>query len=205
MGRMTGDRFVDLLRHGAVDGGGRFRGTSDDRLSPLGLEQMRAVTEREGSWDAIFSSPARRCAELARELASQRGLTLKLMPELGERRFGVWENCTAAEIPIAELRRFWGDPVGFTPPGAEPFDELRERALGGWSRILAHQARSSLVITHGGVIRIILGRVLEIPATALLRIEVPPACRTRLRVPAGEGRPSLMFHGGGPQPCGVPS
>lgn len=204
MSRMTDDRFVDLLRHGAVDGGGRFRGTSDDRLSPLGLEQMRAITEGEGNWDAIFSSPARRCAEYALELASQLGLTLKLMPELGERRFGDWENRTAAEIPVAELKRFWDDPVGFTPPGAEPFDELRERALGGWSRVLAHPVRFPLVITHGGVIRIILGRVLDIPATALLRIEVPPACRARLRVPAGEGRPSLMFHGGS-QPCCVPS
>jgi len=200
--RMTDDRFADLLRHGAVDGGGRFRGTSDDRLSPLGLEQMRAITEGEGNWDAIFSSPARRCAEYALELASQLGLTLKLMPELGERRFGDWENRTAAEIPVAELKRFWDDPVGFTPPGAEPFDELRERALGGWSRVLAHPVRFPLVITHGGVIRIILGRVLDIPATALLRIEVPPACRARLRVPAGEGRPSLMFHGGS-QPCCV--
>lgn len=200
---MSSDRFVDLLRHGAVVGGGRFRGASDDRLSPAGLAQMRSVTERLSGWDTLFSSPSARCAELARELAAQRGLTLELMAELGERRFGAWENRFAAEIPSAELKRFWDDPLGFTPPGAESFEELRERVLRGWSRILGSRVRFPLLITHGGVIRVILGRVLDIPADALLRIEIPPACRTRLRVPVGEGRPSLMLHSG-PDTCGEP-
>lgn len=199
---MSNDRIFDLLRHGEVVGGGRFRGESDDRLSPAGLAQMRSVAAGLDGWDALFSSPARRCAELARELAAQRGLPLELMSELGERRFGTWENKLASEIPIAELKRFWTDPVGFTPPGAEPFEALCERVLSGWNRILSRQARFPLVVTHGGIIRIILGQILALPADVLLQIEVPPACRTRLRVPIGEGRPSLMFHGS-PAPCGV--
>jgi broad specificity phosphatase PhoE len=165
---------------------------------------MRSVARGLSGLDAIFSSPARRCADLARELAAQRGLPLELMPELGERRFGAWENRFAAQIPIAELTQFWKDPVGFTPPRAEPFDVLRDRVLRGWNLVLERQTRFALLITHGGVIRIILGQVLDIPADALLRIEVPPACRTRLRVPVGEGRPSLMCHGGLTQ-CGAPS
>jgi alpha-ribazole phosphatase len=201
---VTSDRFVDLLRHGSVVGGQRFRGTSDDQLSPLGFAQMRSVAEAHGGWDLLFSSPARRCAELARELAAQRGVRLELMSELAERRFGAWENRLAAEIPIAELKQFWDDPLGFTPPGAEPFEAVRERVLRGWNRVLMSQAQRPLLLTHGGVIRIILGQVLDIAADTLSRIEVPPACRTRLRVPVGEGRPSLMSHGG-PGPCGVAS
>lgn len=201
---MGNDHFVDLLRHGAVVGGGRFRGASDDQLSDRGLAQMRAaVADLQGRsgepgppYDALFSSPARRCAEPARELAARHGLPLELMPELGERWFGAWEDRPAGELPIAELQRFWDDPMGFTPPGAEPFEALRERVLGGWDRILEHRMGFPLVVTHGGVIRVILGQILDLPAAALIRIEVPPASRTRLRVPVGEGRPSLMFHGG---------
>jgi len=200
---VTSGRFVDLLRHGAVVGGGRFRGVSDDCLSAAGLAQMRSVVEGVTGWDVLISSPARRCAELARELAIERGLTLELMPELSERRFGAWENRSAAEIPAVDLERFWADPMGFTPPGGESFEALRERVLSAWKRILGSQSRFPLLITHGGVIRVILGQALDIPADALLRIEVPPACRTRLRVPTGEGRPSLMFHGR-PDSCGVP-
>ncbi len=209
---MGSDRFVDLLRHGAVVGGGRFRGASDDPLSAHGLAQMREAVADLPDWpggpglpyDALFSSPARRCAEPARELAAQHGLPLELMPELGERRFGTWENRLAEELPITELGRFWDDPMGFTPPGAEPFAALRERVLRGWGRILEHRTGFPLVVTHGGVIRVILGQILDLSAAALIRIEVPPACRTRLRIPVGAGRPSLMFHGR-KDPCGAVS
>lgn len=200
---MASDRFVDLLRHGAVVGGARFRGGSDDCLSAAGLAQMRLAVEGMEGWDVLISSPARRCAEPARELAIERGLALELVPELSERRFGAWENRSAAEIPPGDLEKFWADPVGFTPPGGESFGALRERVSRAWKRILGLQSKFPLLITHGGVIRVILGQALDIPADALLRIEVPPACRTRLRVPTGEGRPSLMFHGR-PDLCGVP-
>ncbi|WP_256091603.1 histidine phosphatase family protein [Candidatus Thiosymbion oneisti] len=209
---MGNDRFVDLLRHGTVVGGERFRGAADDRLSARGFDQMRAALAGLGReagghsppYDALFSSPARRCAEPARELAARHGLPLELLPELGERWFGAWENRLADELPSAELKRFWDDPAGFTPPGAEPFEALRERVLRGWDRILGQRTDFPLVVTHGGVIRVILGQILDLSAAALMWIEVPPACRTRLRVPGGEGRPSLMFHGGA-EPCGAAS
>lgn len=210
--RVENDRFVDLLRHGAVVSGERFRGVADARLSARGFAQMHAAAARSGRgvgrhsplYDALFSSPARRCAEPARELAARHGLPLELMPELSERRFGAWENRLAGELPSAELKRFWDDPAGFTPPGAEPFEALRERVLRGWDRILGHRTDFPLVVTHGGVIRVILGQILDLSAAAMMRIEVPPACRTRLRVPVGEGRPSLIFHGGA-EPCGAVS
>lgn len=209
---MTRDRFVDLLRHGAVVGGERFRGAADDSLSARGFAQMRAAVAGPGKgtggrsppYDALFSSPARRCAEPAQELAARCGLSLELLPELGERRFGAWENRLASELPSTELRQLWADPAGFTPPGAEPFEALRERVLKGWDRILERRTDFPLVVTHGGVIRVILGQILDLSAAAMMRIEVPPACRTRLRIPVGKGRPSLMFHGG-TEPCDAAS
>ncbi len=44
---MESDRFVALLRHGAVVGGERFLGATDDRLSVRGFAQMRAVVAEE--------------------------------------------------------------------------------------------------------------------------------------------------------------
>jgi len=199
----AGDRFVDLLRHGSVAGGARFRGTTDDVLSAGGWKEMRVAAAGQRHWDGIVSSPARRCAAFAEELAGQRGIPLLLMPELAERGFGAWESRLASEIPLSELGLFWEDPVGYTPPGGEPFGSLCGRVEAGWLRVLGSELRAPLLVTHGGVVRVILGLVLGVPAEALLRIEVPPACRTRLRVPAA-GKPSLMHHGG-PHPCGAPS
>ena len=54
---------IDLLRHG--DTGQRsYRGQLDDPLSTLGWSQLRAAIFGR-SWDAIVTSPLRRCAEFA--------------------------------------------------------------------------------------------------------------------------------------------
>lgn len=190
----SADRFVDLLRHGETIGGARFRGVQDDRLSEAGWAQMKAAVHA-GNWDMILTSPAQRCAPFAEALAVGTGVPVEVWPDLGERDFGSWEGRAAAEIPLNELCRFWADPVGFTPPGGEPFTAMRQRSLAAWRRLLTSSAERPLVITHGGIIRVILGEVLGISPSQLLLIEVPHACLSRLRVPAEVGFPSLVRHG----------
>jgi alpha-ribazole phosphatase len=194
------DRFCDLLRHGEVEGGGRFRGSHDDPLAAAGWAQMDAVVAAEAAagragWDRIICSPARRCAEFARRLGERRSLPVATLPAFRERGFGAWEGLRAEDIPIEDLSRFWADPVGYDPPDSEPFTAFRERVLAGWREVVAGDARHALIITHGGVIRVIVGDILGLAADALLLLEVPPACRTRLRLPGGDWRPSLMRHG----------
>jgi len=194
-GLFTSESFVDLLRHGEVEGGARFRGERDDPLSALGWEQMQRATSVCPGWAQVVSSPARRCAEFARELAQRQGLTLTLMDGLRERAFGTWEGLTCAEIPLVELQRFWSDPVGYTPPGAEPFSAFRARVLEAWRGLLDGRAPQTLLITHGGVIRVLVAEVLGMTDAGLLLLEVPYACRTRVRIHPPPGRPSLVAHG----------
>jgi alpha-ribazole phosphatase len=189
------DRFIDLVRHGETQGGARFRGERDDPLSETGWAQLHRAL---GAADCrcILSSPAARCADFARVLAAERGVPLVLSAALRERAFGDWEGRSAAEIPAAQRERFWDDPVGYTPPGAEPFADFRERVLGAWQALVGEAADGhTLVLTHGGVVRVILAGVLGTADPAGLLIEVPPACVTRLRLPPPPGRPSLMAHG----------
>jgi len=194
------DRIIDLLRHGEVQGGGRFRGSHDDPLTTAGWEQMRVAVAADAAagratWDCILHSPAVRCAGFARELAARRNLPSAVLPDLRERGFGVWEGLRADQIPLEDLSRFWADPTGYDPPAAEPFASFRERVRQGWHALLAGDAAHPLILTHGGVVRIVIGEVLGLAADRLLLLEVPPACRTRLRVPLGGGRPSLISHG----------
>ena len=98
--------FLDLLRHGEVQGGTRFRGEQDDPLSPLGWEQMRRATSDRPGWTRIISSPSRRCADFARELAGELGLPFEERPVFRERGFGDWEGLAADEIPGELLDRF---------------------------------------------------------------------------------------------------
>jgi alpha-ribazole phosphatase len=138
-----------------------------------------------------------RCAAFADWLSDRLGLSVQRDDALRERDFGAWEGLRADQIPGHELAAFWADPLSFDPPGAEPFSHFRERVAVGWRRLAVTRGEpaKTLVITHGGVIRVILGEVLGLDARRLILLEVPHACRSRIRVPAGDGQPSLVAHG----------
>lgn len=189
------DAYLDLIRHGQVEGGNVFRGSRDDPLSASGWVQMQAVRSGRSDWSAIFSSPARRCSAFAERLAAELGVPLQVLGALRERHFGDWEGMCATRIPPADLGAFWSDPLGFTPPGAEVYEDFQERVLSAWSALRASPGPASLVVTHGGVIRVLIADTLGMPPQNSLLIEVPYACLTRLRLPAPPGRPSLVCHG----------
>jgi broad specificity phosphatase PhoE len=198
------DRFITLLRHGEVVGGPRFRGPLDDPLTPRGRGQLDAAFAQLGGWDRLVASPSRRCRGPATALAERLAIPLVIDQDLAERGFGSWNGRRAAEIPETHLARFYADPGTFNPVGAEPMDEFALRVRRSWLRLLAGANPSTLLLTHGGVIRLIVSEVLQLPTASLGLIEVPYACITRIRVPEAPGRPSLIFHGDLAR-CGPPS
>lgn len=191
------DCLLDLLRHGETEGTTCFRGSQDDPLSARGWEQLtRATADDALRWTNVICSPARRCAEFAQQFAATQSLPITVTDDFRERHFGAWEGLTAAQIPLDALRQFWDDPAGFDPPDAEPFAIFRERVIHAWTNLLHSTAPHTLLVTHGGVIRVLLTEVLRMPDAASLLIEVPHACLTRLRLPEPPGYPSLMIHRG---------
>lgn len=193
--------IIDLIRHGEPVGGRKYRGQLDDPLSATGWRQMRDAVGGHVPWDAIISSPLRRCAEFARELARCQGLALIEDGRLAEIGFGEWEGQSAAELLAHNpdiLLRFWRDPVNNTPPGAESLTAFRERVLAAWRDLIeVHAGKHVLVVGHAGVVRMVLHHVLGTPLDRLFRIDVANAGITRVRV-EGDGAqalPVLVFHG----------
>ena len=167
---------LDLLRHGETELGGGLRGSLDDALTANGWAQMRAAVVGQGPWDRLISSPLQRCALFAQELGARRDLPVSLEPALQELHFGAWEGQSAAalmETDAEGLGLFWADPYGFTPPQGEPVIQFSERVLGAVSRL--HQAYAGqrvLLISHGGVMRLLLARARGLPREQLLNVEV---------------------------------
>jgi alpha-ribazole phosphatase/probable phosphoglycerate mutase len=194
---------IDLLRHGALEGGECYRGSLDDPLSEHGWEQMRSAIGEYHAWDVIISSPLRRCADFSRELSELHGLPLEIAPELREMSFGAWEGHTSAAIGAITpqtLHRFWNDPMHHPPPGGESLQDFANRVVRAWEVVLTrHLGRHLLIVTHGGVIRIVLCHVLEMPLKRLWRLEVPYATVSRVRLygQMSECQPTLVFHGKG--------
>jgi alpha-ribazole phosphatase/probable phosphoglycerate mutase len=194
---------VDLLRHGEPEGGVRYRGSVDDPLSKTGWKQMRTAVGDHCPWDVIVSSPLRRCAEFAQELSRRHELPLSIAPGFREISFGDWEGHTADEIMTANpeaLSLFWRDPLRHPPPNGEPLLACNRRVTAAWRDLLQLQSdRHVLLVAHGGIIRIVLRQVLEMPLKRLWRLEVPYATFSRVRVYRNGSLPEplLEFHGKG--------
>ncbi|PWE43896.1 histidine phosphatase family protein [Pseudomonas prosekii] len=180
---------LDLLRHGETELGGGLRGSLDDALTEKGWAQMRAAVIEQGPWDRLVSSPLQRCARFADELGAQLGLPVQIEKDLQELHFGAWEGQSTAALmdtSAEALGRFWSDPYAFTPPDGEPVADFSARVLAAVKRLhAAHAGERVLLITHGGVMKLLLAQARGLPREQLLNVDVAHASLHSLSVSAG--------------------
>ena len=180
---------LDLLRHGETELGGGLRGSLDDALTDKGWAQMRAAVIEQGPWDRLVSSPLQRCARFAEELGAQLGLPVQLDKDLQELHFGAWEGQSAKalmETDAEALGLFWADPYSFTPPQGEPVVDFSTRVLAAVARLhVAYAGERVLLISHGGVMRLLLAQARGLPREQLLNVEVGHGALFSLSVESG--------------------
>ena len=180
---------LDLLRHGETELGGGLRGSLDDALTDTGWAQMRAAVVEQGPWDRLVSSPLQRCSRFAEELGTQLGLPVQLDKDLQELHFGTWEGQSAAtlmETDAEALGLFWADPYSFTPPEGERVEDFSTRVLAAVGRLQASYAgQRILLISHGGVMRLLLAQARGLPREQLLNVEVGHGALFSLAIGSG--------------------
>ncbi|MFT8897356.1 MAG: histidine phosphatase family protein [Acetobacter sp.] len=168
------------LRHGETDWNkqGLSQGRTDIPLNETGLEQARkagGLLAQEALGDLrisrIVSSPlarALRTAEFAADALKERyGVRPVLTMDVGleEVCFGEQEGC-----PMGEWYDDWVEGL-YTPPGAEPFAFLRDRAVAALNRALTGQG-TVLIVAHGALFRA-LRSAMHLPANVRLPNAVP--------------------------------
>ncbi|MFI7803823.1 alpha-ribazole phosphatase [Pseudomonas sp. DD1] len=179
---------LDLLRHGETELGGGLRGSLDDALTAKGWAQMREAVLARGPWDRLVSSPLQRCARFAEELGARLNLPVSLEQDLQELHFGAWEGQSAVQLMETDaeaLGLFWADPYSFTPPDGEPVEAFSQRVRAAVLRL--HQLYAGqrvLLISHGGVMRLLLAQARGLPREQLLNVEVGHGGLFSLRVEA---------------------
>lgn len=184
---------LDLLRHGETELSGGFRGSLDDALTERGWNEMRSATQSVRPWTQVISSPLRRCADFAQQLAEKQQLPLAHWAGLRELHFGDWEGRHASELMeqhADDLGRFWSDPYGFTPPHGEPVSDFSDRVFESVEQLRSRYAgQHLLVVTHGGVMRLLLAKARDLPRADMLQVEVAHGQLSRLQIDAtGEFR-----------------
>lgn len=178
--------LVTVMRHGAVAGATNvLRGWQDAPLSEAGWQQLHAACAAlDSPVTHIAASTLVRCSAFAQAYATQHALPLMLQADLREINFGDWENLTpdAAQAATPTLfAKFQNQPEGTTPPAGEPFDVFKLRVLSAFDACLS-DARGGhlLLLTHAGVMRVLLTANMRLPWATTYRIALPPAGSFRL-------------------------
>ncbi len=155
-----------FIRHAETDLTGTFCGQSDPQINESGKAQVIGLIERLATetFDAIYSSDLRRAMDTAAPIADAFNLPLYKASELREIHFGDWEGLTWGEIEERnrDYARRWLEsfPVLVAPNG-EYFATFESRVLEKVAHLRSvERGRRVLVITHGGVMRVVLRTVL---------------------------------------------
>jgi len=174
-----GNFRIDLLRHGESQYSHTLRGHLDDELTAKGWQQMQSTVEQvtNQTWDVIVSSSLKRCSCFAEQLAKTTELPLLLNDGLKEMYFGEWEGISTQQIYETSpelLANFWQKPTQYCPPRAETLMQFQTRVLKGFQDLLVHMQKQNwqhaLVVTHGGVIKLLACLAEQHPLDDLLKM-----------------------------------
>lgn len=189
------EQTIDLLRHGEPVGGRKYRGQTDDPLTPRGWAQMWAAVGTDRPWRRIVTSPLLRCAEFADALGAELTLPVERDERLVEVGYGEWAGCSPEELRARDpegFAAFRADPWSNRPAGAEAMETFTERVLTAFGEHAGTGADHLLVVAHAGVIRTVVAHTLGMPLPYLYRLHLPYAGRVRLHRANGRTRISHM-------------
>lgn len=179
-----------LVRHGEVEAKYQrvFGGRIDMALSPRGVEQAQRVADhlREVHVDAIYASPMKRAQQTLAPIAALNGHQPVTLPGLREVDFGAWTGLAWEEVKerfgvsafqwLSEL-----DRGGI--PDAESASNYRARTEDCLRQILEGPAgRTIAVVSHGGVIRMLLAQLLALPLPRMTGFEIDYASMTLIHI-----------------------
>lgn len=168
--------MLTLWRHGDIASDGRLVGATDAPLTERGWQQTHAawsMLSADVPVSAFACSPRLRCLEPALQFAEAADLVLTVEEGLSEMHFGQWENqlLTALALPPD-----WSQQVAagtLMIPEGEAVAEFSQRVTSAFRAWLENSAGAHrVVLTHGGVIAVMLAMCLGISLEAAQRIAV---------------------------------
>jgi 2,3-bisphosphoglycerate-dependent phosphoglycerate mutase len=164
---MQTTRFI-LIRHAETEANASkkvWQGASDTPLTMRGELQIAATAahvttlHRRYAIDVCYVSTLPRARHTADAISRTIGLPVQIDHALREFDLGDWEGRTWADLEDTEnLSKRWDVNPHFAPPGGESPSMFQHRVLTVFESLAsAHPHHTVLVVTHGGVIRNLLG------------------------------------------------
>lgn len=172
---------VFLIRHGVTDWHGeqKLLGQRDIPMNEDGLAQARAAAAALAGAGIIevLSSPLLRAVQTAEIIGEAFGVQIARDPRLSDFRVGRWEGMTYADISATEeYKKYIDNPLTERIPGGESLLEVQARSVRAVEQALADNPSGDAicVITHAGVVRLLLTHYLGSTPANYHRLRVAP-------------------------------
>ncbi len=158
-------RRLMLIRHAETDLAGTFCGSSNPAVNAAGERQLTSLVESLRTMPGenlgiVYTSSLERALTTARRIADCFSARLCILPDLCEIHFGEWEALSWQQIEQRDpaYAQQWLNEYPTRPaPGGEPVDRFEARVLSAFD-IVAERNERAAVVTHAGVLRVILTR-----------------------------------------------
>ncbi|HUA66264.1 MAG TPA: histidine phosphatase family protein [Alphaproteobacteria bacterium] len=175
-----------------------FGGRIDMNLSPRGHEQAALLANflRTRKLDALYASPMKRVQQTLAPFLKDSDLTQTVVPDLREVDFGDWTGMNWEQVcqKFRLLTHEWLEHIerGVAPNG-ESGPQFRARVEPALGKIIKrHPGQTVAVACHGGVIRMILSILLEMPLPRTNMFEIEYAGVTQIALNPGHAEIELL-------------
>jgi len=189
-------RRLWLVRHGvtAWNHEKRFCGHSDVPLSEPGNQQAQWLAGQlhSRSIAALYSSDLQRAQQTATRIAQHHEqLAIRASEVWRELFFGDWEGLTYTQIAEQYPLHtdFFTDPVHTVPPNGEKFPHFRQRVYTALQTLIRFDETipgDLVLVSHGGVIRLLLCFILGIPVARHWQLRIDPGSLSAIDFVSGE-------------------
>src|SRR5574343_27237 len=171
---------ICLVRHGETEWNAerRIQGQIDIGLNEVGRRQAVAAGRwlKQSGIVALYSSDLKRAWTTAQAIGAELGLQPAAVPEMRERRYGVFEGLSydeAKQRHPAGYAAFEGRNAGYDFDNGESLLAMFERVTGKLKQLAAaHAGQTIAVVLHGGVLdiinRFVRNNPLEMPRDFLI-------------------------------------
>lgn len=161
---------VYIIRHTkvALPKGICYGQTDVDLANTFEEEYVALKDQLPNHFDAVFSSPLKRCRQLAEKFSAD----MILDDRLKEMHFGDWELKAWDDIPLDEIQPWYDDFASVSTPNGENFAQLFARCVAFINYLRSQPFEKVLLVTHSGIIRSIWAYLLEISLQNSFKIPI---------------------------------
>ena len=179
-----------LIRHGETEANvaGLYSGHSPTPLTAKGISQAQTLHHllREVPFDRVICSELERAQHTARLVLNDRNIVQHSTPLLNEMFFGDWEMRHHRDLTREDPQSYaaWcADWQNAIPTNGEGFQAFSARVqdfisqLPNWG-----PAENLLIVSHQGVLSLLIASLLQMPAASLWHFRVDPGAGSALDI-----------------------